>query len=442
MLKALNQVLGRAGLARALGYSFGGARDIYETLGYERDLTTEKFYAMFRRNDIAERIVTAHPSATWSGEPTVREDDNREEKTKFEAAWDTLVREQRVYHYLERADNLSRLGQFSLLLLGFSGSGSLETEAPTTPGTKLLYVQPIGQNRATIDQFEADTNDPRFGLPKVYKVKFASANGRGERTELVHWSRVIHISEGLLENDVYGTPVLESIYNRLQDLEKVLGSSAEMYWLNASQRTVFEVDPDAQLTDKDKEKLDEQIENYINKVSRVLKLQGVKANTVDGQVSDPSAHVDKLIEVISGAKGIPKRILVGSERGELASSSDDSNWSSRIGERRTHHAAPNIVRPFIERMIERGVLPEPAQGFEVEWPPIDTLNEKDRAEVASKVSSSIKNYMDSGGEALVTPTEFRERFLQLDPEPEGGFMEPEEEEGEGQQLDSRGAGNV
>ena len=58
-------------------------------------------------------------------------------------------------------------------------------------------------------------------------------------TGLVHASRVIHVAEDILDDEVYGIPRLEPLYNYLDDLLKVVGGSAEMFWLDAKRRLVF-----------------------------------------------------------------------------------------------------------------------------------------------------------------------------------------------------------
>ena len=57
-------ILSRAMLAARAGQQFGGARDLYQVLGYKRGLAFADHYARFRRQNIARRIITSKPSAT------------------------------------------------------------------------------------------------------------------------------------------------------------------------------------------------------------------------------------------------------------------------------------------------------------------------------------------------------------------------------------------
>ncbi len=74
-----------------------------------------------------------------------------------------------------------------------------------------------------------------------------------------------------------------------------------------------------------------------------------------------------LMGLLSGATGIPRRILLGSEAGQLASEQDRANWAERIEERRTSFAEPVILLPFIRKMQDAEVLPQ-TDDIEIEWP--------------------------------------------------------------------------
>ena len=50
----------------------------------------------------------------------------------------------------------------------------------------------------------------------------------------VHASRVLHVAEDCLDDDVYGIPRLKPVFDRLDDLLKVVGGSAEFFLRGAS----------------------------------------------------------------------------------------------------------------------------------------------------------------------------------------------------------------
>ena len=407
-LQQLTSVIAsRATLASKLGESFDGDRELYTACGYPELITYARYKGRFTRQDIAKRIVTAYPDATWRGIPDVYETEDDKE-TEFEKAWDKLLKDVSVYHYLNRVDKITGIGRYGVLFMGFDDG--LLMDQPVENAKELLYLQPYAENHATISQIVTDRKDKRYGLPLYYKLQMGASNiSSGTKVsttqeERVHWSRVIHVAEGCTESDVYGTPRLECVYNRLQDIETITGGSAEMFWRGGFPGMSLEADAGTAL--QGTAALEDEIEAYMQGLTRVLRLQGIKANQLDTQVANPKFHIEVQLQLISGATGIPVRILTGSERGELASTQDKGNWDSRVDERRKTFAGPSILTPLIDRLIEVGVLPGPKDGYTIEWPDIGALDEKEMAEIAKNKAEAMAKYVSSGAEAIMPPQVF------------------------------------
>lgn len=413
-LKALaTALLGRAQVMARMGKSFGTARDIYTALGYTKTPIYADYFARYERQDIAKRVVDAPVNATWRKKPVVTEVEGDE--TEFEKAWNNLVKEKSIYSYFSRVDKLAGIGRYSVLLMGFDGEVNL-TEPLSANGSKnLLFLQPYSEDNAQIKTWINDITDPKYGMPEMYGLQLQQEPNSAKSKMLdVHYSRVLHIAEGLLESNIYGMPKLKPVLNRLQDLELVSGGSAEMFWRGAFPGYGLVADKDATfLTDATSvSNLENEIEEYIHGLKRYMKLQGMTVEELAQQVADPSKHVEIYITLIAGATGIPKRILTGSEMGELASSQDRSNWAERIDERREDHAEPNIMRPFIDKLILAKVLPEPKEDYTIEWPDIYSPSEEDRAKVAEIRTKALAAYVNAmGADVVVPPSIFLKRFL-------------------------------
>ena len=112
--------------------------------------------------------------------------------------------------------------------------------------------------------------------------------------------------------------------------------------------------------------LKDEIEKYTHNLERTMRLQGIEIENLSPTVASPAAHVKALVQAISGSTGIPYRKLLGSERGELASSQDETSWDSVVEQRQNQYAEPMILRPFIDMMINYNVLPEPEEGYKGE----------------------------------------------------------------------------
>jgi len=423
--------LTRSSLARGLGKMYGGQRDVYATLGYKKDLEFDDYNRKFVRQDIAKRIITAYPDATWRGQPSVIETEDPNQTTAFEKSWDELTDTINVWSYFTRVDKLAGIGKYAVLFLGFddvSAPEELANEVQAGTSRRLLYMQPYSEKNAEVNTWDADHTSERYGLPMTYKLRSVNFNVAGTKTDdirqtasfdlTVHWSRIVHVAEGLLESNVMGVPRLECVYNRLENLELIAGGSAEMFWRGASKDLALEMEPGTQIDDEDA--LNDEIDEYVHNLRRVLKLKGIKAKNLAPGAEDPEKHVDVQLKLISGATGIPVRILTGSERGELASTQDKENWTDRVAERRNDFAEPVIMAQFIDRCVAAGVLKAPGEeGYTVVWPDIDALSDKDQAEIGKLRSEALKAYVASGAEVVVPPMHFLTRFL--------GFTEEEAE---------------
>lgn len=422
----------RVRLAGLSGKQFGGERDLYTVLGYKRTLRPLDFLDMYYRDDIAQRIIHAFPQATWRAVPEIIEGEKRED-TKFELAVDDLVENMRLWHYCERADRLCGLGRYSILILGTNDGAALSE--PLVKANKLHWLRPVPEAYAEVSTWVNDPMSERFGLPELYNVTFGSeeATTQPQTIKQVHHSRVIHIAEHTGMDEVYGIPRLECVYNRIFDLQKVVGGSAEMFWLGARNGLVFEADAESQLSTVDIDALEADAEDYQHQLRRLLTSSGGKWRVLESQKPEPAENMEGILNLIAGGTGIPQRILIGSESGELASSQDENSWLSRIAERRTNFADPVIIRAVLGRLIELGILTPPKSGkYNIQWPKSTGLSEKEQAEISSIKSTAIVNYANSPSAGqIVTESEFRELIMGMEPEPPGGFPEdeklPEEE---------------
>src|SRR5690606_26458921 len=240
---------------------------------------------------------------------------------------------------------------------------------------KILYATPFAEGNATIERYEENPKDPRFGLPLIYAIQRTTGQTGSAHPVRVHYSRVIHVAEDELCEDGIGTPALECVYDRLQDLDKTLGGAAEMFWQSAGRKLGFKMDQGARFTSQaDKDAFQAEIDEFAHKLKNYFVIEGATPYPVEGQTADPSPVTTALINVIAAQLGIPVRILLGSERGELASSQDERAWRGRIANRQAQHCATKIVRPFVDLCLAAGALPFVAK-YEITWPPMEDLSE-------------------------------------------------------------------
>lgn len=422
-------LLSRLQFMRQAGVSFKGLRDLYEVLGYDREITTEQYRERYDRGGIAGTIVDVMVDATWRGGMWLEEDEDPEKDTPFESAWLELEERLNLSTYMIRADRLSRLSDYAVLLIGTSLDGDLTAELPKGKPENLIYLQPyLGAGgptrdgrqlqtqsmaaRAKVQTYDKDTKSPRYGQPATYSLRLDEGQWVGN----VHWSRLVHVAEGCLEDDTFGRSVLKRVWNLLDDLDKVTGGGSEAFFLRANQGMHIDIDKDMSLPDAKNtiDALKEQAEAYKHQLTRWIRTKGTTVTPLGSEVANFAGPSDAVLKQIAGTTRIPTRILTGSEMGELASSQDRENFKDQVNGRQTQQTGPNLVRPVVDRFIAYGYLPTPAKGsrkYKVKWAHIQTLTEQEKVDGAKGWSTVNQTQ----GEIVFTDAEIREKWADKAP---------------------------
>lgn len=448
-MKTNSAMLARQSLAQMLGVSFGGARDVYESAGYDKLISHGQYLARYLRQGIARRIVNIKPDETWRLPPAVLDVAQGSDPlvdSPFALEWNQLATGGKVVdgetrkgllHYLHRLDRLSGVGECGVLLFGIKDGLALDQPA-TQGGAKgtdsLLYVNVFDGSSSSgasayIDAYETDEASPRYGKPIYYQVR-VTTGANTSATKRVHWTRILHVADEVLTNDFAGSPRLEAPWNYLLDLEKIGAATGEAAWQLMNPGLIFRnmegyqlpvVDDRASPEEQTKQQaaiddLYNQIDEFVHKLRRKLVLGGMQADTISGSLQDPTGSIDKLIDLVSSATGIPQRILMGAEAGQLASSQDDDNWADVIQTRQQNHVGSSILRPCIDRLIWYGILTPPQSGsYVIQWAPLTKARRQEQAQVADQNASALQKLG-----ATVNPREFARTYLpELSPDAVG-----------------------
>jgi uncharacterized protein len=406
VLKTLSVVSSRLQYSAGLGETYGTSRDMYQTLGWKKVLQFSDFYRKFQRNEIAKMVIQRIAKSCWSNPPRISDATN--EPTEFSKEWAKIVSKKSIFRDIYRADKLLGLGRYAVILLGLDDTDKFELPVNADNVNELLYIQPFSEDTAKISIFDTRKNSPRYGLPEVYDINPDQDDNQimSIPSFKVHHSRVLHIVEEPMENNIYGVPRLEGIYNRLDDIEKILGGSAEMFWRNASPGKVAKADPEYQFGTEEKDDLQTQFDEYEHNLRRWLKVQGVDIKNLETNIMTPRDFVEVQLNAVSIATGIPKRILMGSERGELSSNQDEKTWNNLVRERMENFCSPEIIKPLIDRLIEYNILPEPQNNeYRIDWKRMSAIGEKEKADINYTKTKSLKEYVSSPGSDMLVPPE-------------------------------------
>lgn len=436
-LLANSVLLSREALIRRFSDPSAGCRDIARECGYPAGpLGAADYLRMYETDGMARRVVGAFPDECWSIDPQVYEREEPE-NTPFESAWDALLDTVFPWHYLQRADEMSGVGRFGVLLYGFDDGGQPHTPAPNIDprtgevkgdrtGTRLLYHRVFDETQAEIARWQTDKTSPRYGLPDMYRLTLSdlqTAPAGGDpppNTKLdVHWTRVLHLADGRTTSEVFGTPRIRPVEHRLLDVDKILSGSAEMYWKAAFPGISFEALPEAlansDLLDEDTKKdLKDQTQRYEEGLTRYFALVGMTAKPLSVNLSEPTHFLVQQIQAIAASLTIPYRVFIGSEAAHLASTQDITTWNKRVARRQRLYLNPMVVRPYVQRLIDVGVLPKPERFF-VTWTDLNGLSDKDKADVALKRSQALMAYVAGNVESAVPLKEFLTLVIGLSP---------------------------
>lgn len=424
-------------------------RDIAKECGEPAtaQIDTATLRDLYERLGVAKRVVNILPDECWASEPEVYESEDEEEETAFEEAWGELNSNlsgkshfnggsSPVWQYLHKIDSLSGIGNYGVLLLGLNDGKELVEPVKASDKLKLIYLRAFDQTLCQITRYEADRSSPRYGMPLEYQITLNDPRQTGTggiglqiATMRVHWTRVIHVADNRVSSEVFGEPRMLPVLNNLLALRKLYSGSAEMFWRGAFPGYSLETHP--QLggdVEVDVDELRDMMESYGNGLQRYLTLSGMSVKPLSPQVSDPTAQINAHIKAICITYGIPERIFMGSERGELASSQDQGAWNDRLRTRQSLYLLPHLIIPFTDRLISFGVLPVPDEGYNAHWPDVNTLSDLEKAQVAAQRTAALVQYVGGGGDAVVTPIDFLTRFLYLDQQEALEILEKTEEE--------------
>ena len=425
------EVIANATIARAelMSQFLNPGKDINHECGYPTSITKQNYRELYDRMGLASRVVNIFPEESWSLLPEINENED-EKETEFEKQWKEIQEEKHVYQILKRIDVLSGIGRYGLLLIGIDDGKRLnepvESINPVTGETmegegtkerKLLYLKPFDESVVDITAREGDATSPRYGKPTKYSIKFENIKDgtTGGESKEVHWTRILHVTDNRISSDIVGEPRMKKVYNRLLDIRKVLGGSGEMFWKGGFPGISINVDPSATFSTEQQADMKTEMRNYSQSLQRYFSADGVDVKMLETQVADPRGNLDCQVDFICAALGIPKRIFVGSERGELASSQDSKAWNKRIAHRQEFYLTPLLIREFIDRLIALRVLPV-VDNYGITWPDLNAPSDSEIAEVAGKQTEAMSKYVAGTVDHLIPPREFLTMIMKFSDE--------------------------
>lgn len=290
----------------------------------------------------------------------------------------------------------------------------LTTNAGKAPSRKVNFLRAYPEAQAIVTRWENNPQSPRYCKPVMYQIRVldpnASYSGLGlpMSTINVHWTRIVHVADihhHACSSEDLAIPANQSVLYDILDGRKVSGSSAEGYWQTAIYKLFLSTHPqlggDVEI---DEDPLKDMLEEMRNSSQREGVLRGMTPMPVAPTVPDPTPYYDLKLKRVSTRTGVPKRILEGSERGELSSGQDEDTNSDRIAERQNTYLSPRLVSPVIDRFVDLGIAPAPEE-YTISWPPTGTQNKLEQAQIFSTRMTGFAAYTSGGVDRLIPERE-------------------------------------
>ena len=396
------------------------SRDYEAQFGHPPDINKFDYQRMYDRNPVAHRVVELYPVECWQQLPTIYDAD-APQQSDFEKKINQVFQSTNMWGMMRRVDILSGIGNFGILLLGFSDGRPLDEPVQKGVGLELEYVRPFPHSQVEIVQSEQDRMNKRYGHPTMYRIQFQSIDQPIEggfvdlSTRDVHWTRVVHIADNREVSEIYGVPRLQRCWNSLLDLYKILGSSGEMFYKGAYPGfSVEATDNMLGTVSIDADSIRAELEKYENNLQRVIALKNARLSPISSNYADPTGFVEAHLNQIAVANAVPVRILLGSERGELASSQDAVIWKKRLMERQISYITPFLIRPVVVRSIQYGIVPMPYnKDFHVEWPDLSTDTQEQKYAVREKQLQFLSQYRDGGLDRFFAPVPYMMHYCDM-----------------------------
>lgn len=379
---------------------------IYADFGYPLTLNFSHFWNMYRRFGIAKAVVELNPISCWSTPPNIKANSRVLEGLDF------LVRKRKLWKKLESVDKRQRVGQYAALFMRVRDNKTPENpiESKLSGLASLDAIIPLYEGQITPKDFDRNPASSTYGMPTMYQY---NGSGSGDRNPDmsdsfdIHPDRLIIISENADDDSIYGFSSMESCFNSLMDLRKIIGAGGEGFYRNASQNLAFETKESSQVI-MDQTSLDEfdlNVQKFIkDRMRKHLYAPGMEVRPISSTLIQPKEFFNIALNDVAASTGIPATILVGQQTGRLASDEDQSHFNF-MNQSRRENFLTSVVENVINWLMKYGILA--ASDFEIEWDDLLSAGDEQKLNLAEKMASINEKQFRSGGAIPFSDEEIR-----------------------------------
>lgn len=389
------------------GYDFADTmHNVYLDFGYPQSVTFANLWNMYRRFGIAKNAIELPVDACWSSPPQVVGTD------QFNTQLAMLIEATRLWQRLKGLDTRQRVGRYAGLFMrvrdGLPASEPLKGQLAGL--ASLMEVVPLFEGQLRVTATDTNPMSDNYNRPMMYQYTTAEGN-RNEQAAAsfqIHPSRLVLAAEGADDGSIYGVPAIESCYNSLMDLRKIVGAGGEGFYRNAAQSIVFNLKDTASANVNTEllEKFNEVFDEFTkNRQRRGLWTPGLDANALESTLVSPEHFFQNALQDVAASVKIPATILIGQQTGRLASNEDSRSFLAGMNSRRNNFLS-ELVRDVVDWCITYGVLP--SSSYTISWSDLLAMSTKEKLDNARELSNINREVYQAGGAPPFEEGEIRE----------------------------------
>lgn len=411
---------------------------LWEEFGYPRDITFEHFYKAYDRNAVAFGAVHKLLEGSWYDNPFIVDGDEAN-ASKEQSAWEKKVNKMMRKHWakIKDADRRNLVGHYSAIILQFRDSKTWDQPVNTgalrsQKDLGLVRMIPVWESQISPVDYDNDQASENYGMPKMYSYTERPLDNQMHgptRAVQIHPDRVIILCEGSEDETILsGIPLLKAGYNKLLDLEKISGGSAEGFLKNASRQLAINMTGEANLQAlaqqaaaagyKDLgDALNQKMQKLNRGVDDALITQAGEASVLSVAAADPEPSWTVAANEFAASIMCPFTILYGQQTGRLASDEDKEDWGKRLNGRREGFIS-KIVREVVLRLANFSIIDKPTKGeIYIQWTDLLAPSYADKIANAKDLAQIAKDTQAAFATSAIEINEIREA-VDLEPIPD------------------------
>ncbi|EMU6615600.1 DUF1073 domain-containing protein [Citrobacter freundii] len=432
LVNALADAIGRQRMLYAGQPGNTKRTKLWDEFGYPNNLDFDRYYRSYERNAVAFAAVHKLLDSCWADNPTIIDGDDGKESTET-TDWEKSATKLLKKHWpkIKDADRRNLVGRYSALLIQFRDGREWHEPVDRAKVKSLRNIGngpivkliPAWESQVKPGNFDTDTLSETYGQPVSYNFNEQPVGDDGTygpvRGVTVHPERIIILCEGSEdENMLSGVPFLRAGYNKLLDLEKVSGGSAEGFLKNASRQLGIAFDKETNIANLSKTAIDagykdlgEALNDKVAKMNRgtdaALVMQAGTPSVLSVAAADPSPTWTVAANEFASSIQCPFTILFGQQTGRLASDEDKTDWAKRCNGRRWGFQSM-VVESVLERFWTVGVIDPPSSGeVTLAWSDLLAPSEKEKIANMQAMAVVAKDTQQAYGTPAVDENEIR-----------------------------------